>query len=620
MTRSLPLMLLALSACTKPLTDLPNEPNGNPVVPETAMLPYPSDLWLTEDASMPSGRRVDFGAALLEQAEGDWFADADGFSRAAPLLTWFPDGVDGSTLPTVAESIEADSPVSLVDLTTGERVPVLAELDMHTDNDREQVLIIRPARAMAADTPHAVVIRDGVRLVDGSAPRLTRAMEALRDDIPTDSDEVEALRESFEPVRDWLDAEGVDPETVVQAWTFTTRSEEQLWQAPLALHDAQWTFELAAPTVDEDFIDEAKQIRIIRGTYEAPYFLDADDRLVRDESGEPVQQGMQTVEYQVTIPLTIDGTSKVPVICYGHGFFSNKEEASRSLVEGLHHWGMIAVSIDFDGFNSHEESEGLARLGKNLEELDIIVSQQLQAQSKFTGLHRLVTEHLADMVELDLGQGTYKPMDADQVVYAGISNGGTQGLSILAASPAFDRGAVVVPGGGWSHMLQRAVQWNTMGLLWSSSYDDADELQISLALAQQRFDPADSLNFSDRLVTDRMDGRSIAVSMHEAVNDAQVANIVTHMVARTSGAKLLTPSPLDIDLVDEVDGNDPDIDLGLFVYAEDVEAVPASNLPPSDDNRTHSTVRQLESYLDHMGTFLGEGRFELVCDGPCDPN
>lgn len=620
MRGSLLLSLVLAVGCTKPMTGLQNEPGGQPVVPETAMLPYPSDLWLVDDDRTATGVHVAFGDALLAQADAEWFTDADGFSRVAPLLTWFPDGIDGSTLPSIAESVEDDSPIWLVDLATGERVPVLAELDLHTTNLARQVLIVRPARAMAPSSPHAVVIRDGVRLLDGSVPRVTRAMTALLEGIPTDNDEVEALRPAFEPVRDYLEAVAIDAETVVQAWTFTTRSEEQLWRAPLALHDAQWRADFAVPTIDQDVVDEGGQLRIIKGTYEAPYFLDAEDRLVVDDLGEPVQQGTQTVEYQVTIPLSLDGTSKRPVVCYGHGFFSNKEEANRSLTESLHHWGMIAVSIDFDGFNSHEESEGLARLGRGLAELDIIAGQQLQAQSKFTGLHRLVTMHLADLIEVDLGQGLYKPMDPDQVVYAGISNGGTQGLSIMAASPAFERGATVVPGGGWSHMLQRAVQWNTMGLLWEASFEDADELQISLALAQQRFDVVDSLNFADRLVQDRMDGREVKVSLHEALHDSQVTNVVTHMVARTAGASLLTPSPVEIELLDTVDGVDPDILAGLFVYAEDVEPAPSSNLPPAEDNRTHSTVRQLPAYLDQMGIFLEEGRFEQVCDGACDPD
>ena len=83
---------------------------------------------------------------------------------------------------------------------------------------------------------------------------------------------------------------------------------------------------------------------------------------------------------------------------------------------------------------------------------------------------------------------------------------------------------------------------------------------------------------------------------------------------------MLTPSPVDIELLDVVDGSDPNIQAGLFVYAEDVAPAPASNLPPDEDNRTHSTVRQLPAYLDQMGLFLEFGRFEQVCDGACDPD
>ena len=98
-------------------------------------------------------------------------------------------------------------------------------------------------------------------------------------------------------------------------------------------------------------------------------------------------------------------------------------------------------------------------------------------------------------------------VDPAAVSYLGISNGGSQGLPILVASPVLTRGVLVVPGGGWSHMLQRAVQWNALGSLLELQYPDPRELQLVMGLTQTVFDPVDAVNFAEHLTDDRLPGR-----------------------------------------------------------------------------------------------------------------
>ena len=57
----------------------------------------------------------------------------------------------------------------------------------------------------------------------------------------------------------------------------------------------------------------------------------------------------------------------------------------------------------------------------------------------------------------------------------------------------------------------------------------------------------------------------------------------------------------------------------LYVYEEDVEPNPIGNVPPSEDNRTHNTVRDLEVYKEHVIRFIDEGVMQQVCDGACNP-
>jgi hypothetical protein len=245
----------------------------------------------------------------------------------------------------------------------------------------------------------------------------------------------------------------------------------------------------------------------------------------------------------------------------------------------------------------------------------------MQSQVHFTLLARLVAEELAAVVVA--GDGT-PLLDATAVHYMGISNGGTQGLTIMSTSPSFTRGVLVVPGGGWTHMLQRAVQWNEFAAVLEGGYDGPLEMQLVMSLMQPMFDRADSLNYVSRLVDDRFDGRTdVRVTLHEAVEDSQVANLVTDWVARTAGVSLVTPSPRDIWGLETVEAPGPDgtdVAGAMFVYDMQLPPNPEGNVPPPVDNGAHRDLRDQVSYFEQVGAFLETGAIVQVCDGPCDPD
>ncbi|MCA9570151.1 MAG: hypothetical protein KC656_20040, partial [Myxococcales bacterium] len=220
------------------------------------------------------------------------------------------------------------------------------------------------------------------------------------------------------------------------------------------------------------------------GTLTVPDFLDADKRLRRDDAGMPVAQGTRDVPFLITVPRSLTGPR--PVVLFGHGFFSAIEEPTWSnLFQGLQQWEMPAVTTKFLGFAEVDLGTTATVLIDEYDRLDTVIAQQLESHVAFTMVHRMITEHLADTLEVDLGQGAIKPLDASNVPYMGISNGGTQGLVLMATSPVLSRGALVVPGGGWAHMLQRAAQWKTLGAFVSGRYYDARDLQIAMSLMQQ---------------------------------------------------------------------------------------------------------------------------------------
>ncbi len=608
------------------LTGLPDIEGENPLVPDVPMFPFPSDFYLQADGSTATGRRLELPDDVMpDGVSAATLADADGFSRAPALLAWFEGGLDPNSLPDIDDPSAAmaeDATVMLVREQTWERQPLLVELDLNAESLDAQALIIRPQALLEPGVGYVAILTTALRSDDEvTTPPVSEAFRALRDGIVTDSSTVESQRGDFDLVNDAIAGVGLAPEDVVLAWSFHTRSEEQVQSTLLAMQDATVDWSLDGWAITSDEWDEDGENRLLRGTFLAPDFLNDEDRIERDEDGRPVQQGSREVPFMVTIPVTASDITR-PAMVFGHGFFSSLEEPTwSSLNRGLQTWRMAAATTNFIGFCEDDLFATMGILGSGLDGLTTVVAQQMQSHVHHTLLGRLMAEELSATVVSETGTPLF---DGDNIHYMGISNGGTQGLVIMTASPFFTRGVLDVPGGGWTHMLQRAVQWNTMGTAFSSQYDDALDLQLEMSLLQLVFDPIDSLNWVEHLAKDRLEGRpEVRVTLQEAVGDCQVSNMVTEWVARAGGIPLVTPSPRDVWGVPTITAEPPDgtdDNAALLIYDEGYDPLPSGNLPPEEDNGAHATLRSLESYTDHVGAFMEDGTIAQFCDGACDPD
>ena len=610
------MLTLLLLACAdkEPAAELlhVDAQDGDPRVAAHPMYPWPSDYWLVEDDTTLTGRSLQLDDTFMpEDFPASLMNGNDGFTRAPAILAILDGGIDPATLPDVATTATTDSPVLLLRASDWSPTPALVELDANTDNPADQALIIRPQVALDASEAYVVLLTDGLTAQDGGAHTPSDAFLALRDGIETDNDAVEAMREDAALVNDGIAALGLAPESVMLGWSFHTRSEAQVVDPLLAMHDAAMEAALDSWTLLEDTQDGDN--RVITGSFTAPNFLGDGDVIAIDADNTPAQVGEREVEFLVTIPDTVTGPR--PLILFGHGFFSDSEEITwSSLQHSLVPWGFSAAATDFMGFTEDDLIETLGAVSGDLSGLQSIIDKQRQSHIHFTLLARLAREQLA---------ADY-PVDAERVRYLGISNGGTQGAVILAASPAVDHGALVVPGGGWAHMMQRAVQWTTMGAAFAAKYDDPPELQLLFSLIQQVFDPVDALNYARGLHADPFDGREAnKVTMHMAVGDAQVSNMVTGWVARAADIPLLTPSTWTDYGLEEVTAPEPgrtDIGAALYIYDEGYPPLPEGNVAPTEDNGAHETIRYLDAYTAQVGAFLEDGTIVQVCDGACDPD
>ncbi len=618
-----------VTACDedKPLaTEFPNQPGGNPLVPEVALLPFPSDFFLVADVNTNTGWRISIPqTALPLTVPTQIFDSADGFSMAPAILAWLPGGFELASLPDPLDpgaTLEDDSEAFLINGTTGERVAALVELDQNTDEVDSQVIILRAHQKLDPATTYVVILRDSLKRADGSDHEANEAFRVLRDNVPTAADDIEKQRDSFVLVNATIAEQGLHPSEVLLAWAFTTRSEGPVVMPLVEMQRLAWEAPVGDYEFTEDYLDGSGENRILEGTFEAPEFRDADGYVQLDGVGMPIVQGTVDEPFRLTIPVVVDEPR--PVILYGHGFLGHFDQSSRGAVNQLcRERRFSAVAADL-GFNENAEGRILSILAGNLDEIEWLVSLNWQKIANFTALAKLTRDRLAAEITEDRGNGEFTPLDGSNIHYSGISNGGTFGYIVATTSPALTRACLIVGGGGLTHFLQRAVNWLEFEGTFELIYPDPIDIQILLSTLQIPIDPIDSINYVHRLTQNRFEGlQPLQAALHMAVNDSQVRNILTEWVARTSGSSLVTPSAKDIWGLQTITAPPPDgadgVDNALWVYDEHVEPSPITNEPPLEDNDTHGTSTRLSVFQEHWYQFIEYGRYVQTCDGACDP-
>ncbi len=605
---------------------MPNKPGGNPLVPEVAAFPFPSDFYLEKASTTETGYRIKIPqAALHKSVPASMFSDADGFSRIPILLAYLTGGIDKKSLPDPGDpglTVGDASPVYLVKAGTWKKVPILIEIDMMPQTDTERSLILRPLQLLDEKSQYVVLVRDKLRDLNGKPHKAGAAFAALRDGVKTGDPAVERQRDDFKQVTAAISALSLKPAEVVLGWTFRTRSAKQVTGTLVAMQQAMEAAPLTDVTITSDKV-EGKNRQIV-ASFLAPNFVDKAGKITLDAAGKPKQQGTRKVSFGMTIPATVDRPR--PVVLYGHGFMGGWIQGTRGS------WNDIAAKYKYVtaatnlGFHDGLIASITAAFSVSMSKMDGVVAEVQQSLANVTYMARLVNQKLAKTITAkDKAGKTFYPIDGSKTYYHGISNGGTFGLVVAATSPAPTRASIIVGGGGLTHFLQRAVQWNQFAPFMKILYPVAFDQQLLMALMQTSVDPIDSMNYAPHLVQKRFPGlMPIALAMHMAVNDSQVHNMVTEWVARSAGVPMITPSPKKIYGLATITAASPagaptGTKAAMYVYDEKVTPSPSINIPPKKDNGTHGTVRKLSVYQQHVSTFLETGAFIQRCKGACDP-
>jgi hypothetical protein len=612
----------------------------NPLGGQGCMLPWPSMAYAKEDVSSPTGYRLDIPReAMPVNADGiiiepDSFNRWDGFSALAPMLAMFPTGVSAAGLPTFKDpeaSLKPDSPIVLVNVVTGERVPLFAEVDQNTIDVNKRALIIRPLARLTPSSHYAVGIRNTVKAADGGPLVRSEGFDALVNGKDYSHPNFKKLKQTAPGMFAALEAAGLPKAEMVLAWDFVTVSDDFLRSDLTAMREqalpaigangANLTFTATAQS------NTAQTYKRYLGTFKSPNFMTAGETdvsvLRRDASGKPTVMGMRDAKFAAVIPTCVTTRPlPIPTIIFGHGLFGSSEEyLSDDFVIKLANDNCLnIIAGDFIGLTSRQFA--LAPLSVNdLNRGPQIVEKLGQSIIDFIALESVTRGPMANAPEFKFnGQSVIDPA---RTYYVGGSLGGIMGNVFMAYDPNITKGVLAVPGGNWSMLFERSTAWHLLLGAAQGAYEDPEVYQLNLAMGLgMGFEPYDPMTTAAHVTKDPLFGQPVKnILIWYAIGDCLVTNIATEMIAREMGLQMTAPTvktPWGITTTTAPLVN------GITIYDEHRMPLPAdTNEPPTEDNGTHSGVNKNPANLRQVQQFLLQNQVVDECKlanapAPCD--
>jgi len=602
--------------------------------PQHCAFPWPSDRFLIEDAETATGYRLDYTDEVIPDGVEEFdltpLQRLDGFSPASQIMTLFPTPPDLSAAASyldIQRSLDPGSPTVLLDMETGELVAHWAELDLRAQSADETVVYLRLASRLEEDRSYAVALRD-LPDADGNLLEASAAFAALRDGVPTDSEEIEGRRDRFEEVFAALQAAGVDRAGLQQAWSFHTASGESIRGEMLHIRaDALQRLGddgigCTVTSVEDDYGDDGLTYRRVRGTYTVPSYVDNPEpptAFVRGPDDLPQYVADYEVPFTAIIPQSlVDGGAHTgPLVTFGHGLLGTGEGTiSMSQIRDIaHRTETVLVATDWAGMASEDvPTVGLALADPNnfvfmAERLQQGMVNQIALTRTFSGVCSDLEEFQHDGVGL---------LDTDQLYYVGVSQGGIYGGTLMTLSPDIDRGVLLVNGVVFPFMMERSIDYSPYYPLLEVAWPDRLDQALLVPVAQHLWDASEPSGYLPHLA-DGLDGIGPKeVLSIGAVNDAQVPNLSTDQAMRMVDVPVIEGSALEpwgftVETA-PVQGS-------ALVYVDMGDRpVPEGNLYPTEDDGGHSAVGTTDIALQMILPFLETGETPMPCDDICDPD
>jgi hypothetical protein len=656
------------SACpTTPPSEPLALPEGcNPLLGGVdCFLPYPSDVFLVEDPSSPSGRRVQTTGAAKRTTARNLSADvtdltpADGYSRTPTVAAILGSAIADQGLVHIRDdpqaSTAATSRTLILDADTGAAVPHWVDLDGRADDPLRQALVLRPS-VVLAERHRYVVVLQGLVTPDGAAIAAPEGYRRLRDDVVGDDPVLAPLLARYTadifPV---LAKAGVDRAATQLVWDFTTgldiaAMQDMLQMRALVLEELART----PPVVEIELVRENAgpgQWLQILGNITGPSVMEGDagpgTRLARDDAGAVRLNGTVTFPFRAVVtPSVRDSVDGGHAILFGHGFFGGAGELTNGttprVIDAAHG---VAFAIDWWGMASQDVGVVVTGVGERVSESLLFGERVPQAMANWLTLtaairgplkdatdpvgrvaFRRSTDPAAEDVHVDdngndnAGDVFYD--DTDGVDWVGISQGHILGGTHAALNPDLHRIVLQVGGCAFTHMMARAAPFKQYLALLDIALDDRLMNQQLIASFQRGFDRFDPSQYARYVLTDDLpfgppSGRERKqVLLQIGIGDHEVPNAASWLHARALGVPLVTPTAKDVPLIATTAA--PLTGSGLFVFdTGDDDSFYDEALPAQVSTEAHERLRRTAEVRAQIRTFLDDGVIVAPCDGPC---
>ncbi len=559
-------VLLALSAgrafaagCDNPQDpvtlgiDLSQQLFCDPLVPEQCMLPFANDYFTIADGSSKTRRRIHFTPEGLPKNTSNVPLDdvelnrADGFSPGSALIFWMAAAdlalSNVPQLDSIAHSLDADSPIVIVDARTRKRWPLWVDRDLLAAPG-SQSLIARPAVNFLEGHHYVVGVR---HLVDGGGIPLapSPAFAAYRDGTCTTDAVFELRRPAMEKTFQTLSRAGIDRGDLQLAWDFTVASRQSLSARMLHIRDDAFrALGAKAPnfTITSIIENPSPQFRRrIQGTYEVPLYLTGDgspgQRFDLGPDGLPRRQALPfTATFTCNLPNSaIPGPARVSL--YGHGLLGDQSEANGSLTRTMAATYNVAYcATDFIGMAEEDVPNAVAIL-QDLSKFATLADRLQQGLLNVLFLGRLVKHPDGFASSPAFSIGGAPAIDGRELYYDGNSQGAILGGALCAVARDFRRCVLAEAGMNYSTLLNRSVDFDLYKLILDGSYPDPFTQLLALNVAQMLWDRGETDGYAQHLTKHPLPRTPRhTVLLLGAVGDHQVSEFALQVEARTIGA------------------------------------------------------------------------------------
>lgn len=599
------------------------------------MLPFPSDRYVEHTEGQSP--RLAFDAEALpinrvgETFDISAFEGLDGYGAASPVIFHLPDAAWPSTdhVFDPEPSMGAGALTVLINADTGERIPHWLEPD-YLVPDEPYLFVLRPAVPL----PRSARIVVGIRGLQGDTGEPVEApapFAALRDGLASRHRGNHARRDHFEdnifPV---LEQAGIPRDDLQLAWDFTVASTENATTDLLTMRDRM--LEIvgdAGPSVTWESVeipdDDPDIAAIFDGIAQVPSFLlpenDLGLRIIRrDSQGLPVADGFESVPFRLQIPHSaVSAGAPSPVMQYGHGFLGRRAEGNNRWLRSLaNEYQFSVIAANMQGMDETVIGTWISALADNAGNMPYLADEALQGITNHLALQRLVVAGLPHDTHESLQRVSGgSVIDPEQLWYYGNSQGGSLGTVNMGVSVDVERGVLGVPGCCYPFLMHRSYVFDGYAEIFATMYPEHGERSLVVGLVGTGWDRFDPITFAPHISHDPLpDTPPHQVLLHIAMEDGQVLNEVSHVLARAVGAPLLTPKVRPIWGLEEVeapyDGLSATTEYDFGIEPHDDPLVPRPEEPDS-----HGWLRRQPEGREQMMHFLRTGEFIHTCDGPC---